>query len=663
MSRNKEIEQRVVDTIRVLSAEAVQKAKSGHPGMPMGAADIAVTLWAHFLKHCPEKPKWPDRDRFVLSAGHASMLLYSLLYLFGYDLTLDDIKQFRQWESKTPGHPEYDAAPGIETTTGPLGQGFGNAVGMALAERMLASRFNTDRFPIFSHYTYVLASDGDIMEGVASEAASLAGHLALGSLIVLYDDNKVTIEGSTDLAFSEDVGRRFEAYGWHVQRVDGHNREEIASALQKAREVRDKPSIVICRTHIAYGAPTKQDTASAHGEPLGEEELRKVKEKFGFDPDKDFEVPAEVIEWCRNSTERGRKAYKRWEAMLQEYKREEPQKASLLERLLSGEVPQDLEKYFPTFEVGKAVATRAASGTILNAIAQKLPELVGGSADLGPSTKTLVKGGGDVARGRYECRNLRFGIREHAMGAMLNGMALHGGLIPYGSTFLVFSDYMRPPIRLAAMMGLRVIYVFTHDSIFVGEDGPTHQPVEHLSSLRAVPNLDVLRPADASETAYAWFHALRRREGPTAICLTRQGVPVLDRSKLAPASGLLKGAYVISDEDPPLDWILIGTGSEVSLCLKAAEILRSKGKKVRVVSMPSWEIFLRQEEAYRREVLPEGPRRAVVEAGVRHGWDRFGGPDGLYFTVERFGASAPYKVLAEKFAFTPESIAERILEA
>jgi len=661
MTAASDIEQRVVDTIRVLSAEAVQNAKSGHPGMPMGAADMAVTLWAHFLKHYPAKPDWPDRDRFILSAGHGSMLLYSLLHLFGYGLTLEDLKRFRQWESPTPGHPEYGAAPGIETTTGPLGQGFGNAVGMALAERMLASRFNTAKFPIFNHYTYVIASDGDLMEGVASEAASIAGHLGLGSLVVLYDDNKITIEGSTDLAFSEDVGRRFEAYGWHVQRVDGHDRKAVAAAIEAARAVRDKPSIIICRTHIAYAAPTKQDTASSHGEPLGEEELKKLKEKLGFDPERSFAVPPEVVQWCRERTKQGEEAYKQWQNMLEDYRREEPEKAEALKRFLSGEVPEDLHEALPAFETGKSIATRAASGTVLNALAPRLPQLVGGAADLGPSTKTLLKEGGDVARNNYGARNLRFGIREHGMGAMLNGMALHGGLIPYGATFLVFSDYMRPPIRLAAMMGLRVIYVFTHDSIFVGEDGPTHQPIEQISSLRAVPNLDVIRPADAAETAYAWLHALRRRDGPTALCLTRQGVPVLDRSKFASASGLLRGAYVLSDQEGPLDWILIGTGSEVRLCLEVAEILRGEGKKVRVVSMPSWEIFLRQEKAYRDEVLPEGPRRAVIEAGVRHGWDRFAGPDGVFITCERFGASAPYKVLAEKFGFTAEQVAAELI--
>ncbi len=663
MAIKKDTEQLAVDTIRLLCADGVQKANSGHPGMPMGMADVAFTLWSKHLKHAPSHPDWPDRDRFVLSAGHGSMLLYTLLHLFGYDVSMDDLKNFRQWGSPTAGHPEYRAAPGIETTTGPLGQGVSNAVGMAIAERLLAARFNTERFPIINHTTYAIASDGDLMEGVASEAASLAGHVGLGSLIVLYDDNRITIEGKTELAFSEDVAGRFRSYGWHVQSVDGHDRAQIDEAIGAARSEWEKPSIIICTTHIAYGAPTKQDTASSHGEPLGEDEIRQIKEKIGFPPDQKFYVPKPVAKLFAGRGGTADKAYEEWQQLLEAYRAAEPRRAAELDRYLSGQVPEDLEASLPEFEVGKAVATRASSGMVLNALAAAVPNLVGGSADLAPSNKSIIKNSGDVARGAFKNRNFHFGIREHGMGSILNGLALHGGFIPYGATFLVFADYMRPPMRLASLMGVRVIYIFTHDSIFVGEDGPTHQPVEQLASLRAIPNLDVMRPAEATETCYAWLHAVRREDGPTAICLTRQGLPTFDRTKLGASEGVLRGAYVLSDDDRPLDWVLVGTGSEVHLCLEAAELLRQEGARIRVVSMPSWEVFLRQEPEYRASVLAQDVRKAIVEAGVRHGWDRFGGLDAVYLTIDRFGASAPYKVLAEKFGLTAKNLVRMLNEA
>jgi transketolase len=534
---------------------------------------------------------------------------------------------------------------------------------MALAERMLAARFNTEAFPLFNHFTYVIASDGDLMEGVASETASLAGHLGLGSLIVLYDDNGITIEGKTDLAFSEDVAARYAGYGWHVESVDGHNRPAIGRAVESAQKERDRPSIIICKTHIAYGAPTKQDTASAHGEPLGDDEIRQVKEKYGFPPDVSFHIPPDVTKFCDNVGRKGEAIYGKWEALRESYREKEPEKSAELDRYLAGGVPEDLASVLPAFEAGQAVATRASSGTVINALAPAVPNLVGGSADLAPSTKTLFKDSKDVASGAFGGRNFRFGIREHGMGSILNGLALHGGLIPFGATFLVFSDYMRPPIRLAALMGIRTIYVFTHDSIFVGEDGPTHQPVEQVAALRSIPNLDVVRPAEATEVAYAWLHALTRTEGPTALCLSRQGVPTFDRTVLAPADGVLRGAYVLSDDAGTPDWVLIGTGSEVHVCLEAAELLREEGARIRVVSMPCCEAFLRQDEAYRHSVLPAGSRRAVVEAGVRMGWDRFVGPDGVYLTQDRFGASAPYKILAEKFGFTAKNLVRLLNEA
>lgn len=659
----KEIERMAVDAIRLLAADGVQKANSGHPGMPMGMADAAFVLWTKFLRHDPAAPEWPDRDRFVLSAGHGSMLLYSLLHICGYDLSLDDLKSFRQWGSRTAGHPEYGHAPGIETTTGPLGQGFANAVGMAIAERMMAARFNTEKFALIDHRTYAVAGDGCMMEGVTAEAASLAGHLGLGKLIVLYDDNGITIEGKTELAFSEDVGARFKAYGWRVAAVDGHDRTKVGAAIARAQKNADKPNLIICTTHIAYGAPTKQDTHDAHGAPLGEDEIRAIKQACGLPPEQQFYVPEEVRGFFKRLGRKLGRAREAWDAMYAAYKAEEPAKAEAFERLLARDVPADLETALPAFEVGKGIATRASSGMVLNAVASRVPCLVGGSADLAPSNNTYIKGGGDIRRGEFSGRNFHFGVREHAMGSVMNGLALHGGFRPYGGTFLVFSDYMRPPIRLAAMMGLPAVYVFTHDSIFVGEDGPTHQPIEQIAALRAIPNLDVVRPADANETACAWLHALRRSGGPTALCLTRQNLATLDRARYAPAEGVYQGAYVLSDDPAPWDWILAGSGSEVHLCLEAAEILRREGARIRVVSMPCWELFLRQDAAYQASVFPAGARCAAVETGVRMGWERFAGKDGVYLTIERFGASAPFKKLAEEFGFTAQNLAAELTRA
>ncbi len=657
-------DQLCINTIRTLAMDGVQKARSGHPGMPMGMADVAYVLWTRFLKHNPKDPKWPDRDRFVLSAGHGSMLLYSLLHLTGYDLTLEDLMAFRQWGSRTPGHPEYGLTPGVETTTGPLGQGFANGVGMAIAERFLAATFNRPGFPIFDHYTYAIVSDGDLMEGISHEAASLAGHLGLGKLIYLYDDNDISIEGSTNITFTEDVAARFRAYGWHVRRVDGYDLRAIAAAIRAARRETARPSLIICRTHIAYGSPNKQDDASAHGEPLGEEEVRRTKEALGWPPDAQFWVPPEVLPVFRRAVEEGAAAQARWQAMFAEYARQYPREAALLERLWAGELPDGWEEALPSFSPADGpMATRKASGIVLNALAAALPTLIGGSADLAPSNLTLLRGYDDFQKETPAGRNLRFGVREHAMGGILNGMALHGGLIPYGGTFLVFSDYMRPAVRLAAMMHLPVVYVWTHDSLWIGEDGPTHQPVEHLAALRAIPNLTLIRPCDANETAEAWRAALRRRDGPTALVLTRQNLPILDRSQVAGAQNLARGAYVLRDapEGNP-NLVLIASGSEVHLALAAQEGLAERGVRARVVSMPSWELFDAQPPEYRAAVLPPAVPKIAIEAARPLGWERYVGPDGAVIGIGRFGASAPYQVLMEKFGFTPQAVIERALE-
>jgi transketolase len=657
------IEMRAINTIRFLSADAVQQAKSGHPGLPMGAAAMAYVLWTRHLRFDPSDPHWPNRDRFVLSAGHGSALLYSLLHLAGYDLPLSELKRFRQWESRTPGHPEYGLTPGVETTTGPLGQGFGNGVGMALAADHLAAMVNRPGLPLIDHAVYAIVSDGDLMEGVASEAASLAGHLRLGRLIYLYDDNHVTIDGNTDLAFTENRMARFEAYGWHVQHVeDGNDLEAVDRALRTARDD-PRPSIISCRTHIGFGLPTKQDKASAHGEPAGEEELAGARKNLGWPADARFLVPDEARRPFREAAERGREAHRQWNALLARYRHSFPDLARTFDRAQARELPKGLSASVPQFPPDpKGQATRASSGKVLNALAAVLPELIGGSADLTGSNQTALKDStrftSDDRAGRY----LHFGVREHGMGAILSGMALEGGLIPYGGTFLIFSDYMRPSIRLASLMGLRVIYVFTHDSIGLGEDGPTHQPIEHLAALRAMPNLTVIRPADANETREAWLLAVSRTSGPTALALTRQAVPTLDRARFASAAGTRKGAYVLADlgRGKPKA-ILMGSGSEVTILLEAGERLAKEGLAVRLVSFPSWELFAAQSAAYRDSVLlPEVGARLAMEAGVPQGWDRWVGPEGVVLGLDHYGASAPYQDLYRHFGLTADAIVRAV---
>ena len=643
--------------------DAVQKANSGHPGLPMGAAPMAYVLWTRYLKYDPVKPEWPNRDRFVLSAGHGCMLLYSLLHLTGYDLSLDDIKQFRQWGSKTPGHPEYGLAPGVETTTGPLGQGFGNAVGMAIAEKYLEAHFNRPGHELVNYKVYGICSDGDLMEGVSSEAASIAGFLGLDNLCFLYDNNHISIEGSTDLAFNEDVGRRFEAYGWFVQNLDdGNDLAAIDAALHRAQQERGRPSLIIVRTHIAFGSPHKQDTAAAHGEPLGEEEVKLTKQNLGWPVEPAFFIPEEALAHFREAIPRGERAESEWQGSVAAYRREYPELAREWDRFVKRELPEGWKEKIPTFKPEeKPIATRSASEKVLNAISPSLPFLVGGAADLAPSTKTYVKGLGDFKKGNYGAKNFHFGIREHAMGAIVNGIAV-SGLIPYGSTFLIFSDYMRPTIRLAAIMEAHSIFVYTHDSIFLGEDGPTHEPIEHLPSLRAIPNLCFIRPADANETAVAWRVAIERRDGPVAMALTRQNLPIIDRNKYASAEGVERGAYVLADapkaQKPQI--ILIASGSEVSLALEGYEKLAGEGIPARVVSMPSWDLFERQQEDYKQEVLPpEVTARLAIEAASPFGWERYVGPKGAVIGMRRFGASAPYKVLQEKFGFTAKNVVEQ----
>ena len=614
------IDERCINTIRMLSADAVQKANSGHPGMPMGDSPMAYVLWSKFLRHNPKNPHWHNRDRFVLSAGHGSMLLYSLLHLTGYKVSLDDIKNFRQWESKTPGHPEYCIECGIETTTGPLGQGFGTGVGMAMAERYLSEMFNKSGFPVVDYRVYAIVSDGDIMEGISSEAASLAGHLKLGKLVYLYSDNKITIEGSTDLTFTEDVGKRFEAYGWHVQRAEGNDIADIAKAITNAKKEKNKPSLIIVRTTIGFGSPGKQDTPDVHGSPLGEEELRRTKENLTCSA-RNFCIPKDVSVQMRKAIEKGRAEENRWKALFSRYRKKYPELAGKWDAIASGELPAGWEKMLPVFtSAGGPVATRSASGKVLNALSDMLPQLIGGSADLAPSNNTYLKNYPDlgIVKGG---RNIHFGVRENAMGAALNGMALSEMLIPYGGTFLVFSDYMRPSIRLAALMKTHVVYVFTHDSIGLGEDGPTHQPIGHLTSLRAMPNLAVVRPADANETAEAWKWAIKDRSGPCALILSRQNLPVIDRGKYSPAEGLAKGGYILSDSKGTPDIILLSSGSEMHPTLEAAEKLRNEGLKVRVVNMACFEFFENQPSSYKEKVLPSNVEaRLAVEAGATLGW-------------------------------------------
>ena len=659
MQETKQLQNLAINTIRFLSADGVQQANSGHPGLPMGTAPMAYTVWTRHLRHNPANPGWANRDRFVLSGGHGSMLLYSLAHLTGYDLPLDEIKRFRQWGSLTPGHPELHLTPGVETSTGPLGQGLTNAVGMAIAERWLAARFNRPDFPLIDHMSYALVSDGDLMEGISHEACSLAGHLGLGKLIFLYDDNHITIDGKTELAFSEDVLKRFDAYGWHTQRVDGHDPLAVGEAIIAAQAETERPSLIACRTTIGFGSPNRAGTAKAHGEPLGVEEVRLTKERLGLPADQAFYVADEARAVLGAAAGRGAAEMAEWEALRQRYEEAYPEEGELLRQMLEGDfdVALDVDELFdPT----KSIATRVASGTVLNAIAGQVPTLLGGSGDLTPSNKTDLKGAADLQRGDFSGRYIRFGVREHAMGGILNGMALHGGVRPYGGTFLVFSDYMRPSIRLAALMEADVIYVFTHDSIGVGEDGPTHQPVEHLLALRAIPNLTVIRPADAVETAGAWLAALTNRSGPTALILTRQNLPWLDTT----VAQTLSGGYVLAEaqrDGQPVEpeVILIGTGSEVQLAVKAREMLAAEGIAARVVSLPSWELFAAQPEEYRQSVLPNHVRaRVSVEAGVTEGWGKFVGLDGLSVGIDRFGASAPYQVVYEKLGVTAEAVAE-----
>jgi len=640
-----------VNTIRTLAMDGVQAANSGHPGAPMGLAAAAYVLWTRFLKHNPKNPSWIDRDRFVLSGGHASMLLYSLLFLTGYKVGLNDLKNFRQWGSITPGHPEYGHTPGVETTTGPLGQGFTNAVGMAMAERHLAAIFNKGNQKIVDHYTYIMCGDGDMMEGVTAEAASLAGHLGLGKLVCIYDDNKISIEGGTQLAFTENVAARFRAYQWHVLRVnDGNDLDAIEQALKEARTETAKPTLIALRTHIAYGSPNKQDTHGAHGAPLGEEEIRLTKENLGWPADKHFYVPPAALKTFRKCVDQGKKADAGWQKNLKAYAKKYPELARQWDAAINCKPSLGWDAKVPTFANAGPIATRAASGQVINALAEKLPNLMGGSADLAPSNNTLIKSSFDFQKGSYDGRNIRFGVREHAMGSILSGMALHGGIRPYGGTFLVFADYCRPAIRLAALMKLPVTYVFTHDSVAVGEDGPTHQPVEHVAALRAIPGLIVIRPADATETAAAWRVAIKTVNAPVALILSRQSLPVLNRKKYPSAVALAKGAYILADVDGTPDVILIGSGSEVQLCLAARERLAKKGVAARVVSMPSWELFERASQNYRDKVLPPKiTARVAVEAGISMGWERYAGSQGAVIGIDRFGASAPGGTIMEKY--------------
>ncbi len=654
--------QRSIDTIRTLSMDAVQAADSGHPGTPMALAPLAYVIWERHLRHDPNDPAWLDRDRFILSAGHASMLLYSMLHLTGYDLALDELRNFRQWGSRTPGHPEYRHTPGIETTTGPLGQGFANGVGMALAERHLAALYNRPDHAIIDHHTYVVCSDGDLMEGVASEASSLAGHLGLGKLICFWDDNGITIEGETDLAFSEDVLGRFEAYGWHTTRVDDGNDLDAMDAAIREAQADGRPSMIAVRTVIGFGSPAKAGTADAHGAPLGVEEVAATKRSLGWPEEEFFHVPEEAREHMGAAVERGRERHREWKERWAAYESAHPELAARLSAALRMELPDGWDAELPSWGAGdKAMATRKASGKVLNAIAARVPWLIGGSADLGPSNNTVIDGGGDLQAESPEGRNLHFGVREHGMGGVMNGLSLHGGVRPYGATFLIFSDYMRPSIRLAALMEQPTIYVFTHDSVGLGEDGPTHQPIEQLSTLRAIPGLVDLRPADANETREAWRFAMEHTDGPVFMALTRQSVPHLDRDRLAPADGLHRGAYVLAEAeggDPEV--ILIATGSEVALAVEARNILAGEGVRARVVSMPSWTIFARQSREYRDEVLPPAVRaRVSVEAGSTVGWHRWVGIDGDVVGISRFGASAPAEDVFREYGFTPADVAAR----
>ena len=652
-----------INTIRTLSMDAVQKANSGHPGLPMGAAPLAYTLWTKHLRHYPKNPSWHNRDRFVLSAGHGSMLLYSLLHLTGYDLSLDEIKRFRQFGSSAPGHPEYGDTPGVETTTGPLGQGAATAVGMALAEAFLAKQFNRQEHKIVDHYTYVLVSDGDLMEGVCIEASALAGHWGLGKLIFLYDDNQVTLDGDANMTFSEDIALRFAAMGWHVSRVaDGTDVAAIDQALTAAKSVTDKPSLIAVRTIIGYGSPNKQGSSDAHGSPLGEDEVRLAKEALGWDPDAKFYIPAEASQHFRSALDAGAAAEAEWKSAMNAWRSAYPELASEWDRAQARQFNDGWREALPSWTAGQELATRNAGGDALNALARHAPTMIGGDADLAGSTKTLIKDAGDTGPGRGTERNLRFGVREHAMGAIVNGLALHGGIVkPYSATFFTFSDYMRPAMRLGALMDLPTVYVFTHDSIGLGEDGPTHQPIEHLMALRAMPNLYVFRPADATETAGAWA-TIAELDHPAAIVLSRQNLPVLAGNDQGIHEGVSRGAYVLSEhKSGDIDAIIIATGSEVSIALAAAELLEESDIRARVVSMPCWKLFEAQDEAYRQSVLPEGIKRRVsIEAGVTLGWERYIGDKGIALGINRFGASSPYMRIYEELGLTPGHVAEAV---
>jgi transketolase len=655
-----EIDELCVQTIRFLSVEAIQKAKSGHPGMPMGMAAAAYTLWMRHLRFNPANPKWAGRDRFVLSAGHGSMLLYSLLYLTGYDLSLDELKNFRQWGSKTPGHPEYGLTPGVEVTTGPLGQGIGNAVGMAIAQKYLAARYNRDDFAVFDYNVYAIAGDGCLQEGVSSEASSLAGHLGLDNLIVIYDDNHITIDGNTALAFTEDRAARYEAYGWRVQVVggDGDDMEAFEKALANAKAEKDRPSFIQFRSHIAYGSPNFQDKCAAHGTPLGEDEIKLIKKNFGWEPEKKFHVPEEVVEHTRQAIDKGRQLEEKWSKMFDEYSKAYPDLGGEVKDAQAGKISVNVNEVLAKFEADGSMATRKASGATLDAIMPKLPLVLGGSADLTPSNNTKFKGAEIFDKANQAGRYIHYGVREHAMAAIMNGMAASGLLRAYGGTFLCFADYMRPAIRLAAMSGHPTIFVLTHDSIGLGEDGPTHQPIEQIASLRAIPNLVVIRPADANETAYAWKYALEHCGRPVALILTRQGLPVLDQKKFASASNLAKGAYSLIEAENP-DVLLLATGSEVGPAMEAHGLLAADGIGARVVSMPSWELFEAQDKQYQDSVLPASVRARVgVEAGVRQGWDKWLGDKGVFIGMSSFGASAPASICFEKFGITAEAIVQ-----
>lgn len=657
-----QLEAKAINTIRFLAADAVQRANSGHPGLPMGTAAMAYVLWTRHLKFTPEEPGWANRDRFILSAGHGSMLLYALLHLAGYDLPLEELKRFRQWESMTPGHPEYGDTPGVEATTGPLGQGFANGAGMGIAFEHLAEMYNRDEFSIYDNYIYSIVSDGDLMEGVASEAASLAGHLQLSRLVYLYDDNRISIDGSTDLTFTEDRAARFRAYGWHVVQVeDGNDLDAVDQAIIAAK-ADPRPSLIICRTHIGYGLPTKQDTSAAHGSPPGEEELAGAKDRLDWPQEPSFHIPEGVREIFLAAAQRGQEMYITWKEMMDRYKQDYSDLASVFARSQAGSLPVGLADHLPVFQPDKkGIATRASAGITLNALALVLPELIGGSADLTGSNKIAIKDEPYISAEARKGRYIHFGVREHGMGAILNGIALYGGLIPFGGTFLVFSDYLRPSIRLAAMMRQRVVYIFSHDSIGLGEDGPTHQPVEHLAALRVIPHLTVIRPADANEAAIAWLAALENTSGPTVLALSRQAVPTFDRGKYAPAEGLRRGAYVMADlgdGDPQV--ILMASGSEVSLIVAAGEELVAEGVAVRLVSFPSWELFNDQTEDYRREVMPPQIKaRVAIEAGSTQGWHRWVGEGGAVIGIDRFGASAPYKVLYDHLGLTVEHVVKK----